>query len=437
MELLMPKKNPPKESIKQIVNNKLCTGCGTCTNFCPKNLITMTISLQDGIFSPKIADNSCINCGLCYQVCPGYEVDFKDFNEYFLSTNKRHDLLGVVDQGYVGFSENFDIRYNSTSGGLVTQILINAMQKKIIDGVLVTKMSEVNPFLPEPFIARSPREIIEASKAKYCPVPVNIALKEIIASKSGERFAVVGLPCHIHGIRKAEKLDDTLKNKIVLHIGLFCGGSPSFSGTDFLFRSLNIEKNNVVKIDYRGQGWKGKLAIFLKNGNTISIPYPDYWGNFGSFFYPSRCTLCSDWTSELSDISFGDAWIKDIMDNDKIGTSILIVRNQKCRDIIKEILSLKNINYNFIDSETIVNSQKGIFWKKRQIVARLNLMKIIGNSVPTDKQIFLKPHLKEYFIACYNYVLMYIAANKKIWFILDFYLYILKTLRTIRKKIIS
>jgi len=74
-------------------------------------------------------------------------------------------------------------------------------------------MKKENPLEPEPFIARTKEEIIEASKSKYCPVPANIALKEIMDSKSGEKFAVVGLPCHIQGIRKFEEVNKILKEK--------------------------------------------------------------------------------------------------------------------------------------------------------------------------------------------------------------------------------
>src|SRR5690606_36009483 len=113
-----------------------------------------------------------------------------------------------------------NIRYNSSSGGLVTQILCFALEKGIINGALVTKMNKESPLQPQPFIARTKEEIIEASTSKYCPVPANMALKEILSSDV-EKVAVVGLPCHIMGIRKAEMKNNLLKNKIVLHMGIF------------------------------------------------------------------------------------------------------------------------------------------------------------------------------------------------------------------------
>jgi coenzyme F420 hydrogenase subunit beta len=46
-----------------------------------------------------------------------------------------------------------------------------ALEEGIIDGALVTRMKKDRPLEPEPFIARTREEIIEASKSKYCGVP--------------------------------------------------------------------------------------------------------------------------------------------------------------------------------------------------------------------------------------------------------------------------
>src|SRR4030043_382689 len=112
-----------------------------------------------------------------------------------------------------------EIRRGSSSGGIVTQLLVYALEKGIIDGALVVRMKKDKPLEPEPFIARSREEIISASKSKYCPVAANVVLKAILSEKG--RVAVVGLPCHINGIRKAESALPELKKKIVLHVGLF------------------------------------------------------------------------------------------------------------------------------------------------------------------------------------------------------------------------
>lgn len=70
----------------------------------------------------------------------------------------------------------------------------------MIDGALVARMNSNDPLEPQPFIARTREEILEASRSKYCPVPVNILIKDVL--KEDERYTFVGLPCHIHGLER-------------------------------------------------------------------------------------------------------------------------------------------------------------------------------------------------------------------------------------------
>src|SRR5690606_8382981 len=99
-------------------------------------------------------------------------------------------LLGNYEACYVGHSMDDKIRYDSSSGGMITQILLYLLEEGLIDGALVTRMNPERPLEPEPFIARTPEDIIEARGSKYCPVPANVALREIIEEPG--RYAVVG-----------------------------------------------------------------------------------------------------------------------------------------------------------------------------------------------------------------------------------------------------
>jgi coenzyme F420 hydrogenase subunit beta len=233
------------KTIKSVVKNDLCTGCGTCIALCPEEAIKLTINEKKGIYVPEVNEEKCNNCGICYEVCPGHSVDFKGLNLETFGKEPKDVLIGNYLNCYIGHSTDYGIRYNSSSGGLVTQLLIFALEEGIIDGALVTRTKKDNPLEPEPFIARTKEEVIEATKSKYCPVPVNIVLKEILNSKEGEKFAVVGLPCHIHGIRKAEQINKKLKEKIVLHIGIFCSHTPNFWGTELLFERMKIKREDI------------------------------------------------------------------------------------------------------------------------------------------------------------------------------------------------
>ncbi|HEO64187.1 MAG TPA: 4Fe-4S dicluster domain-containing protein, partial [Candidatus Omnitrophica bacterium] len=206
-----------KEKTRTVINNALCTGCGTCVALCPKEAIDLIINEKLGGYVPRINEERCDNCGICLRVCPGPLVDFRQLNLEIFKKDPENYLLGNYLNCYLGYATDTNIRYDSASGGLITQVLISALKKGIINGALVVRMNKDNPLIPFPFIARTKQEIIEASRSKYCPVPANIALKDIVQSQKSEKFAVVGLPCHLHGVRKAAMVDKELREKIALY----------------------------------------------------------------------------------------------------------------------------------------------------------------------------------------------------------------------------
>jgi coenzyme F420 hydrogenase subunit beta len=403
-----------KQTIEEVVKSDLCTGCGTCVSICPDEAIELTKNNEKGIYIPKLNKEKCNNCGICYKVCPGHSVDFKQLNLEIFGKESNDVLIGNYLNCYTGHATDYDIRYNSASGGLVTQLLIFALEKGIINGALVTRMSEENPLEPEPFIARTKEEIIGASKSKYCPVPANIALKEMLESEDDEKFAVVGLPCQIHGIRKAELINKKLKEKIVLHVGIFCVCTINFLGSDFLLQRLKIERNNIKEIDYRGEGWPGSMLIELKNGSKLFIPKSEYYDNrFGSFI-PIRCTLCSDHACELADISFGDAWLPEFA-NDKTGKSIIISRSKMAEEILRGAASRKVIEVNKINSSKVVLSQ-GIFRsKKNQLKVRIFLFKLFGKKIPIYNQKLLRPKPIDYIMAIWLYFWIHVSSKRYLW----------------------
>ena len=411
------------ETIAQVVKDGLCTGCGTCVALCTNEAIKLTINEKKGIYVPELNEEKCNNCGICYEVCPGHEVDFKQLNLEIFGEEPENILIGNYLNCYIGHSTDYDIRYNSVSGGLVTQLLIFALEERIIDGALVTRMKNDKPLEPEPFIARTREEIIEASKSKYCPVPANIALKEILESKEGERFAVVGLPCHIHGIRKAEKINKKLKERIVLHIGIFCGHAPNFLATKFSLWQMNIKEKDIRKLNYRGEGWPGKMYVEFKNGNKKHINFfGECWGKgFGLYFFPDRCTLCCDGVCEFADISFGDAWLPELRKDETIGKSILISKTEIGDEILQKCHTKKKIKLNKITAEKVIESQKAMLnFKKRGFQARAFIMSLFNKRVPNYTSKLLKPSVSDYLNAVSFYFWLWISS-KHLWHLLDAY----------------
>lgn len=385
------------DTVVSVVKKGLCAGCGTCAGVCPENAIEMEIDSHKGVYFPRVNDDKCTRCGVCYRSCPGYEVDFHELLKTAAPQIKHDILIGNYLDCFTGYSTDEAIRYNATSGGLVTQFLITALETGQIDGALVTDMHRDNPLETVPFVARTREEIIKASQSKYCPVSANTALKTILQSEG--RYAVIGLPCHLHGVRKAEQANRELKEKIVLHLGLICGHMPSYwAMRTFLYR-LRINPAEVSRVSYRGEGWPGKVVILKKDGSRHVEPIASYYSTFGSaFFIPSRCLKCCDMTAELSDLSFGDAWVPEFKD-DKTGRSIVIVRSEAGLQLLKQAEDSKAVELAPADSDLIKRSQtEALYYKKQVAEAHLAL----AAYKPVYNTELLKPKISEYILAVFS-----------------------------------
>jgi coenzyme F420 hydrogenase subunit beta len=376
-----PKKD--RNVISRAPDEITCTGCGTCAGICPSNAIVMAV--KNAIYVPTLIEEKCNNCGLCAASCPQASVECVQVDAA-LDADDQRTILGTFSEAYLANAQDGAIRRAAASGGVVTALLIYALEKGIITGALVTKMNKDRPLEPEPFIARTREEIIEAARSKYCPVPANIALREILGAPDGERFAVVGSPCHIRGIRKAEETSKKLKQRIVLHVGLFCSHNNTFAATQLLLRSLKLEEKDVAEIFYRGFGWPGKTKIVLKNGTEkVLDPYlldmRTKWGRlYNSFFStPACCLFCSDVTAEAADFSFGDLWLPEVMAVEREGHSILIARTAHATRLLEHADLKESIHLSSLSADKIVRSQSlFLHFKKINLAYRVRLASFFG-----------------------------------------------------------
>lgn len=357
---------------ERLADFEVCTGCGTCYAMCPSGAIELRIDGRMGVYRPEIDGEKCTGCGICSEVCPGKSLNIESIAHSIYGPRPKDAFIGNLEGCYIAHATDYDIRYGSSSGGLVTALLILALEEGLIDGALVTRMNRSDPLLPEPFIAKTRDDILSASRSKYCPVPANAAVR--VLNESEGRFAVVGLPCHLHGIRKAELASEALRQKISLHFGLFCSHTLSFHATRHLLARMGAARGEVAGVDYRGHGWPGGIAIRMRNGDGHFIPsHSPLWALiFGSHFFTPKCCLwCTDLTSELSDLSFGDPWLPGVIKGEKIGRSLVISRTREGENLLRLAREKGTIKSEVIDSEAVVRSQAtSLYFKKGNINMR-------------------------------------------------------------------
>ena len=345
-------------TIQEIVKRGLCIGCGTCAVLCPNNALTITECHQTGTYLPQLDYSKCNRCGICLKICPGSEVDFNKLNLTFFNQKPRNQFVGNYIKCYSGYATDQNVRCKSASGGLITALSTFALEDHIVDGILTTRATAQKPLRPNSFIARTEEEVNSAVGSKYCPVPVNSSINKILENQG--RYIIIGLPCHIQGLRKAQIINNKLKNRISLVFGIVCNHTPTFHATDFLLKKLRISKEKVTKLDYRSKDWPGGINITVGDCWKHFIPFSSsyYWGYvFQKFFWSKRCMICDDKLCQLADIIFMDPWLPRFS-SDRMGSSLVAVRSKKGEEFIAKALEKGVVKLQTISIDEVLRSQK-------------------------------------------------------------------------------
>lgn len=337
-----------QKNITWVVKKGLCISCGTCASVCEKGLIDVICRWDRGYYTPVVR-GQCNSCGRCLSVCPG-------IRNYALKDGDSDELIGNYIATYIAYSKDNEIRRHSSSGGMATTTLLFLLRNRMVDSAITAKMFRSKPLLPRGFFALNEEDIREASGSKYCPVPMNVTLRNLDLNR---RYAYIGLPCHLHGLQRFLNVRPEYRKCIKIRLGLFCSRTPSFRATDFLLRQIKVRKKDVLSINYRCNGHPGRMEIVLKSGETKTIDHLDrnYWGYaFQNYFMQYRCWLCGDKAAAISDISMGDDWTISI-DDDPIGRSNIIVRSAAGAELIESMKKVGAIEVKLLGAEKLKTSQ--------------------------------------------------------------------------------
>ncbi len=382
--------------VSDIYKRGLCTQCGFCQAVCPVHAITM-FRLSNGDYRPEIDRSRCMKaCSLCYEICPGHDVDYDALQrEIFVDVynKKKEPWVGTYHEIYLARSNNQNLPQKVSSGGLVTTILLYLLNERLIDGAIVAGMKEREPLEPNVFIARTPEEIISAAGSKYFPIPMGIGMKKVVehAGVQDKKYAFVGLPCHINGLRKVCSKMPSLKTNIYLTIGLFCGFSVNALATRFMLKRLGInDLDKVASVSYRTGNYPGYFEVATKNGRVKRMTKHEFSSIVNSLFVSTRCLTCNDFSAELADISAGDSWNPEF-------PSIILARTAQGANTLTKLLDAEVIKARqFSLQEFRIAKESELRYKKETVGARIKILKFLGYDAPRYTNHYSSPSLLDY-----------------------------------------
>jgi len=287
---------------EQVVQKGLCTACGLCVGACPSGCLEWDMEQEEPYLSGE-----CLACGICGLACPGALIPLPLLEKKFFGRARaqEEEYLGVYTALLRGHAKDESLRRASASGGMTSALLIYAMEQGLIDAAVLAGMDQQRPWRTLPLLARTPDEIRKAAGSKYQLCPSLAGLKQ---AKPGEKLAVVGLPCQVHGLRKlaASGEAEGLSNNIVFILGLFCGANTSYRVTEHVIGEFSdVRLEDITKLVYRGGRDSQDIKLLCTDGSVTTISNLDRVSNY-LWLIRDRCRMCPDWTAELADISLGD-----------------------------------------------------------------------------------------------------------------------------------
>jgi len=377
-------------AVERVARAGLCMGCGTCEAACPEEAVRIEFDPDRGTYIPRVDGTKCSDCGFCLRTCPGQEVLFSNLEERFLECAEHNPRLGHYDQCFTGYSLDPDIRAHCTSGGIATVLLLYALRTRLIDGALVLKARHDVPLSAFPSIATTSEEIIAAAGSKYFPSAINRSLRSLLSQDDTRRIAVVGLPCHIHGVRKLEQHLPILSERVVLRLGLFCANCPTCLGTEYFLWLRGIPSSDVRAVEYRAGGWPGVLRVTLKDGEKLDLPRgttersvrrkAEFYSAFHYDFSMPRCLICPDQTNELADISLGDLWHPAARAEESAGHSFVISRTSIGSELLRRAVDAGEVLLRELPLRDACSAQNYGF--KERVGARLYWRGLMRRPIP-------------------------------------------------------
>lgn len=289
--------------IEEVLNPRLCHRCGGCVAFCAAiNFGALELG-EDG--RPHYKDeNKCIECGLCYEICP--EID--DIREETKRRIAWSAPMGRVIDTIMARAKAPNLRMNARDGGVVTALLLHLFDIGRIDGAIVTKIT--SPFTCKPWLARTRQEIIESGGfhfdamagvslfgEKYAVYPPYLQLMAPLNRAGLRRIAFVGRPCQVETLRRMETLGVVPSDVIKYYVGLFCTANFRFGENEQaqLERIGGFKWEDVKKVNF-----KEGLQVHMKTKEIKTIEFAKL-----ESMKRVACLYCGDYAAEFADISCG------------------------------------------------------------------------------------------------------------------------------------
>jgi len=360
--------------VSEIVDHGLCVRCGMCLPACPYDIL----GLDRRLYPEMLDESRCPpNCDACLRVCPGQEVNYPQLSqELFGTVPDPLSVTGAARRLVAAYSTDPVIRESGSSGGVVSQLLVWMLEKGYIQGALVVKNDFSTNAQSTPFVATTREQILGSCGSKYTIIPLDMAFDQVF--KTPGPIAMVGVPCHIHAVRKYQKIRKSLNDKLPLIIGLACHMAFEPECLEDLLAKNKIPERDVRSVSFRSGKWPGGIQATVAGGRKQNLHKSDVksgaYNYLARLYYPERCLTCTDFSAELADLMVSDPWMRND-DGDymfKDSRSLVLLRSEKAERLFMEAVADGVLEYVELPV-SMFDEQFGAFVRHKKVHAPMRV----------------------------------------------------------------
>ena len=368
-------------SIESIVGSGLCTGCGLCAGVVPDGPVKMR-ETDEGYHRPlRSGPLSAFQAEIVDKACPGTNIVHGEAEPDV----SYHPVWGPVIETKLGWSTDDELRRNASSGGGLSAMLIHLLATGQIDYVVQTAVSEDSPVRNALKISTGRDDVFFSAGSRYAP---SSPLADIATRlEAPGRFAFVGKPCDVAGLRNLARIDPRVNEKVPFMLAFMCAGVPSYKGTNAVLKAMGVsDPQAVVSFRFRGDGWPGYATAVLADGTRYQMDYNTSWGTILNRFLQFRCKVCPDGIGEFADITFADGWHCDEkgypLFEETDGRSLVVTRTRRGAALFAEAEASGRVASEPLPVSSIYHIQPFQAKRKGLVLSRLAALGSVGHRPP-------------------------------------------------------
>jgi len=376
-------------SLSDITENGLCIGCGICQSIAGNENISISIT-EKGRLEPK--ENKPLNNEIFDKIkktCPGVIVE--GLPKEAIANKSKYDLVwGYYLSLFYAWSTDKDIRFKSSTGGLLNGLSLYLLESKKVRFILHIGTDPKQPMRSVSRYSYNKQELLNSgSCSRYGPSSPLDKFNE--ALNKNEPFAFVGKPCDISAIRQLSKIDRRVNELCKYLLTLVCGGFGEFTKSQDFIDSFNVKEEELSIFRYRGYGNPGKMYIKTNSGEEHDKEYNSFWGEESTWRVPFRCKICPDAIGDSSDLAALDTWPGGSPVGEDEGFNAAIIRTKKGYDLVHDARDAGYIKIgNDLKIEDINDFQPHQVSKKKAVYARHQGMKNVNRPTLNTKNLRIK-----------------------------------------------